>query len=366
MEVGFSASLPRWSSHDLILTNRRHVFGDLRPYKCLFSRCIDSNTDFERRHQWQRHVSQYHWRTWSCPFNCGHMFQSAVELGHHIRHQHLPNATEEQLNTVIARGEASVSDDLSNECPPCGHAVPGLKSYIKHVGRHLEQLALFALPSVEGEDLGDYVESDDDDLGDHVESDEDELGDYVGSDAKNDAASELESKLTDNGSPGASWRAAKDTTQRVSKYVLSVMSQILLSLTSSSPSDGKDWPIFCLHPDCGNARPFKRTADLQRHYKNTHGPESSKNTYFCDYPRCSRSSEPFHRRDHFRDHLREYHRENIQKRGPTDNEEWLEGRTWWRCPRCLIRVYLSKSGYECSNCQTSCEAKSKEKRRSWS
>ncbi|KAL4723671.1 hypothetical protein ACLX1H_009313 [Fusarium chlamydosporum] len=125
--------------------------------------------------------------------------------------------------------------------------------------------------------------------------------------------------------------------------------------------------VNCLHPGCP-ARPFKRNADLQRHYKNTHAPESSKDIYLCDYPRCTRSREPFHRRDHFRDHLREYHREDIQKRGSTVNEEWLEGRyapsSWWRCPRCLVRVYVSKNGYECPGCKTSCESKRKEKRRS--
>ncbi|PTD03340.1 hypothetical protein FCULG_00009342 [Fusarium culmorum] len=130
---------------------------------------------------------------------------------------------------------------------------------------------------------------------------------------------------------------------------------------------GNDWPVQCLHPGCP-ARPFKRTADLLRHYKNTHAPESSKDVYLCDYPRCGRSRDPFHRRDHFRDHLREYHREDIQKRGATVNEEWLEGRyapaAWWRCQRCLVRVYVSKNGFECPGCKTSCESKRKEKRRS--
>ncbi|KAJ3514955.1 hypothetical protein NM208_g15017 [Fusarium decemcellulare] len=132
-------------------------------------------------------------------------------------------------------------------------------------------------------------------------------------------------------------------------------------------SNGRDWPVACLSPGC-TARPFKRTADLQRHYKNTHAPDSSKDAYYCDYPKCGRSRDPFHRRDHFRDHLREYHREDIQKRGATVNEEWLEGRylpnNWWRCPRCLIRVYVAKSDFECPECKTSCEPKRKEKRRS--
>ncbi|KAF5568402.1 transcription factor Cys6 [Fusarium phyllophilum] len=138
---------------------KRHVFGDLRPYTCLFSRCTESNTDFDRRHRWRLHVSQYHWRTWSCPFKCGNTFPSAVELGDHIRLQHLPNASDEHLSTVVARGEVSVSNGVTQECPLCRRAISGLKSYVKHVGRHLEQLALHALPKIGDEELEDYVES---------------------------------------------------------------------------------------------------------------------------------------------------------------------------------------------------------------
>ncbi|KAK2933639.1 hypothetical protein FoTM2_004883 [Fusarium oxysporum f. sp. vasinfectum] len=139
---------------------RRHVFGDLRSYTCLFERCVESNTDFDRRHRWQLHISQYHWRTWSYPFKCGSMFPSAVELGDPVRHHYLPNAIDEHLSTVVARGEVSVSSDVTKECPLCRQAISGLKSYVKHTGRHLEQLALFALPSIEDEGLEDDVESD--------------------------------------------------------------------------------------------------------------------------------------------------------------------------------------------------------------
>ncbi|KAM0425593.1 hypothetical protein ACHAPT_009124 [Fusarium lateritium] len=118
----------------------------------------------------------------------------------------------------------------------------------------------------------------------------------------------------------------------------------------------------CLIPGC-SAKPFKRTADLHRHYRNTHNPDSTKEAYFCDYLQCTRSTEPFRRRDHFRDHLREYHREDIQKRGITVNEEWLEDRyhatNWWRCPRCLIRVYISKDDFDCPKCKGSYEPKCK-------
>lgn len=60
----------------------------------------------------------------------------------------------------MARGKVSVSDDVTKECPFCGQTISGLQSYIKHVGRHLEQLALFALPSIGNEQPKDGDESD--------------------------------------------------------------------------------------------------------------------------------------------------------------------------------------------------------------
>ncbi|EXA46385.1 hypothetical protein FOVG_07103 [Fusarium oxysporum f. sp. pisi HDV247] len=105
-------------------------------------------------------LKQYHWRTWSYPFKCGSMFPSAVELGDPVRHHYLPNASGEHLSTVVARGEVSVSSDVTKECPLCRQAISGLKSYVKRTGRHLEQLAPFALPSIEDEGLEDDVESD--------------------------------------------------------------------------------------------------------------------------------------------------------------------------------------------------------------
>ena len=64
----------------------------------------------------------------------------------------MPNMPEEQLDAVTALGRKAAAKDTANTCSVCGQAVVGLKLYIKHVGRHLEQLALFALPRIEDED----------------------------------------------------------------------------------------------------------------------------------------------------------------------------------------------------------------------
>ncbi|KAG6076127.1 hypothetical protein E4U15_005302 [Claviceps sp. LM218 group G6] len=92
--------------------------------------------------------------------------------------------------------------------------------------------------------------------------------------------------------------------------------------TSRSPPD-RDYPVCCLYPGC-NSKPFKRRADLDRHYKHRHAAEDQKASFNCDYPHCNRRKNSFHRLDHFRDHLREFHKENIQKRGSKVDEKWLE------------------------------------------
>lgn len=135
---------------------------------------------------------------------------------------------------------------------------------------------------------------------------------------------------------------------------------------SSSTNTGRDYPVCCLYPGC-NAKPFKRRADLDRHYKHRHASDAEKVSFNCDYPRCSRRKDPFYRLDHFRDHLREFHKEDIEKRGGSVNEESLEDRrvssTWWRCPKCLKRIYIDRNGYGCPNCKSTCQPKRKDARR---
>ncbi|KIV79449.1 hypothetical protein PV11_07011 [Exophiala sideris] len=86
----------------------RHVFQDLMPYVCVFPDCPLPNRLYDSRHEWHRHL------------------QSA----------HASN---------LARGE-------DTECPlRCGTTV--LDSLlVRHLGQHLEDLALFALPRGDSDD----------------------------------------------------------------------------------------------------------------------------------------------------------------------------------------------------------------------
>ncbi|KAI9163031.1 hypothetical protein HJFPF1_04629 [Paramyrothecium foliicola] len=126
---------------------------------------------------------------------------------------------------------------------------------------------------------------------------------------------------------------------------------------AESAQQQRDHPVMCLFPGCDKM--FRRRADLDRHYRHRHCPDNSKESYRCDYQRCVRRREPFHRRDHYRDHLRDFHKEDIGKRNVNTNEEWFRDRNisplWWRCHKCLSRISVSQFQWDCPTCKISCE-----------
>ncbi|KAF4120012.1 ZnF C2H2 [Geosmithia morbida] len=128
--------------------------------------------------------------------------------------------------------------------------------------------------------------------------------------------------------------------------------------SSSSP------PATNTCDQCFPPRHFKRRTDLTRHVQTTHEPLAARESFYCDYQRCPRYSEPFHRRDHWRDHYRDYHNEDLEKRGrgraPADDAWFINRNTdpsWWRCGHCLDRVRVPDAGFECPSCGEVCCAK---------
>lgn len=77
----------------------RHIFRDVMPYVCLSMNCATPSKLYESRHQWFSHMRQLH-----------------------------------------AQGQNGLA------CPLCHAEIQILSSFEKHVGRHLEELALFFLP----------------------------------------------------------------------------------------------------------------------------------------------------------------------------------------------------------------------------
>ncbi|KAF4423164.1 Zinc finger transcription factor ace1 [Fusarium acutatum] len=131
---------------------KKHVFSDLFPYVCVELGCPAPDQDFQRRHQWAGHVKIYHWRTWTCKFGCNETFNSLQDMKRHLVQKHSGTTELTNLVSLLTMCERPKSEDEPADCSLCGERQSSFKQYQRHVGRHQEDLALFALPHLPGED----------------------------------------------------------------------------------------------------------------------------------------------------------------------------------------------------------------------
>ena len=142
---------------------KKHVYQDLRPYMCTFKEC-DMKL-FPDRRSWTEHEFHTHRLHWQCSFCTRAPFSDSKSLQSHLVKHHATSASAEALQTIAQAG-ARPQDKLSpQDCLFCGDewhqslraANPALSSsgqelvvtpaqFSKHVGAHMEQLALFAIP----------------------------------------------------------------------------------------------------------------------------------------------------------------------------------------------------------------------------
>ncbi|KAI9367682.1 hypothetical protein BJX61DRAFT_547260 [Aspergillus egyptiacus] len=86
----------------------RHIFRDVMPYTCIYLDCATPSKVFENRRQWYNHLCTRH--------------------------------------------ELVTNPDSCAICPLCNLGIEPPATFERHVGRHLEELALFVLPRIEQED----------------------------------------------------------------------------------------------------------------------------------------------------------------------------------------------------------------------
>ena len=148
---------------------RKHVFEDLKPYVCTFEEC--DLKIFADRSTWFSHELQAHYIEWCCPFCTHSPLQSLQSFEDHLQNRHAQKFIKEQLSALGATCQQSVQKISPQACPFCDEwfvklkdanpdltgetLVVTLAQFQNHVGTHMEQLALFALPK----DHGDAVES---------------------------------------------------------------------------------------------------------------------------------------------------------------------------------------------------------------
>jgi len=139
---------------------RRHVLGDLEPYVCTYPEC-DLRT-YKSEHAWFDHELRAHRRSRQCP-KCNLVnLDSASALAQHMNHAHPETMTEIQLPMTTHQIEQPIVSLRTTECPFCDSVLLRQLSsdsrskdvtmglFRRHVGHHLRQIALLALPRSDG------------------------------------------------------------------------------------------------------------------------------------------------------------------------------------------------------------------------
>ncbi|KAK8091751.1 hypothetical protein PG997_002112 [Apiospora hydei] len=153
---------------------KRHVYADLRPYVCLYQDCPTPSQVFARRRQWVEHLRQQHWRMWQCSFDNSDPFQTPEAFMAHVRHKHHDAIGPDQIETFLTACERPCFDFVKQHCQFCNEALLSTHQYQRHIGHHLEQLALFALPTdheAENEDGSESISN-----ADSIDEDNDDAG----------------------------------------------------------------------------------------------------------------------------------------------------------------------------------------------
>lgn len=137
---------------------QKHVYSDLRPYVCTFAEC-DLKLFSEER-DWFEHEAQHRVK-WHCNYCSEDQFDQEQGFREHVRlHAGIDDAQLDYLSEAARRTEDRMSP---RQCPFCDdwemklqQANPEIafdafftvkaSHFMKHVGSHMRQLALFALP----------------------------------------------------------------------------------------------------------------------------------------------------------------------------------------------------------------------------
>ncbi|KAM7187261.1 hypothetical protein V8F33_011352 [Rhypophila sp. PSN 637] len=151
---------------------KKHVHRDLRPYVCTEAMCTKPDQQYQRRSDWLHHMQREHWKTWNCPFGCPDTFHSPKSFGEHVEKVHPSEKGAERLDTLQGLSGHVDLSKAEGQCPLCDEfRISSAKLFGAHVGTHLEQLALFALPN-SGDDAGSDENTDSSDMAMMKESDD--------------------------------------------------------------------------------------------------------------------------------------------------------------------------------------------------
>ncbi len=116
---------------------------------CLEPNCLTPEREYPRRHEWIKHVRQNHWTAYQCR-SCELACSSSLDFKRHLKISHLVDWSAAEMDAMVKLCEHPVLDvSKVATCPLCHETLHSVQQYLRHVGRHQEQLSLFALPSMD-------------------------------------------------------------------------------------------------------------------------------------------------------------------------------------------------------------------------
>ncbi|KAK8248582.1 hypothetical protein IWZ00DRAFT_508615 [Phyllosticta capitalensis] len=121
---------------------KKHVLEDLQPYVCTFAECELSEHLFESRNAWFNHETQRHRVEFSCNVAGHEVYRTRAGFIEHLSQVH---GTTTQVASTLPELFRRPSKDLTTRCNLCGRITQQLKA---HVSRHLQHIALFAVPRI--------------------------------------------------------------------------------------------------------------------------------------------------------------------------------------------------------------------------
>jgi hypothetical protein len=129
--------------------SRMHVFADLKPYICTYENCPSALVTFPDRKSWAQHEFSCHRSDviFKCD-DCDRELTNEAAFFAHVEEYHVAKPSNTQL-LALAAAAREIRHHPANEqlCPLClQNGWQDERKFITHVARHMEDIALGAVP----------------------------------------------------------------------------------------------------------------------------------------------------------------------------------------------------------------------------
>ena len=286
------------------------MFADLQAYICTHSNCPEMLQTFTTRKVWFEHEQTYHFShlQYRCQL-CDKMHSDdTVFLNHSFESHNIQSNTSNLRAALLATASRLVMTEPKDlRCSLCCQSGwARYREYATHVGKHLESIALCALPPSANDDSENEDPAADHSSAVDIESSvqEDELSQNTLSSGTLSSLppSPMAEIVLDSGDSADTFTMSQDRPQSADLSAASATRQSL----SQRPGGRSSERFFCPAVDC-NHKPegFSKRSYCVSHVRSRHPTFLEK--YYCPVIDCSHHLEGFSTRGYCQNHMQKEH-----------------------------------------------------------